>query len=147
MKSYLKKSWLGGLLALAVMSVALSGVGSAADEPEGGHPIKVMKARYTNDRSRGGSSAKGNCTVWLKNKAEVSVDGIEVEVELYNDSRRKVETLKREIEVLTSGEKKVLTFKWDIPGESTIRRPKIYLSYHSRGRQKTRFHSEPPTWQ
>lgn len=142
-----KRTWVGGFLAIALMTLALGSLAAAQNEPAGGHPIKVMKARYVSDRDRGGSSARGNCTVWIKNKADVSVDGIVVEVEIYNDSRRKIETVKREVELLTSGEKKVLTFKWDIPGESEIRRPKIFLSYRTRGTQVTRFHSEPPTWQ
>ncbi len=135
-------------LTAALMSITLSSLATAQDDaPAAGHPIRVMKARYENDRSRGGASARGSCTVWLQNRAEVSVDGIEIELELYNDSRRKVETLKREIELLTAGEKKVLVFKWDIPGESEVRRPRIFLSYNSRGRQKTRFEGDPPTWQ
>lgn len=141
------KTWLLGLLMVTGLFLAVTGM-STAQEPAGGHPLYVMKARYVSERGTSAlASARGNCTVWLRNKEEVTVDGIEIELHLYNDRRRQVETLKREIGALTAGEKKVVTFRWDIPGEDEVERPRIWLSYNARGTQKARFEAEPPTWQ
>jgi hypothetical protein len=117
----------------------------AKDNPSD-HPIRVIKARYQNDNSRGGAtSARGNLTVWLKNVAEVTVDGVEIEVDLYNDRGRKVETLRKEVKDLGPGEKRVTTFRWDVVAENEVK-PRFYIEYKSRGTQKTRFEGDPPSW-
>ena len=136
--------------ALVALCLALAFVGGVnADEKEytGDHPIRVLPARYQNDNVRGGAavSARGNLTIWLQNPTSVIVDGIEIEVELYNRSKRKVETLKRSLEKLDPGEKKVLTFRWDVMAEDEVT-PRFFIAYNSRGTQKTRFEGDTPTW-
>ena len=74
------------------------------------------------------------------------VDGVEIEVELYNDSKRKVETLKRTIDKLEPGQKQVITFRWDVVAEDNVK-PKFFVSYNARGSQKARFEGDSPSWQ
>lgn len=133
-----------GIVALLCLAASLPV--SAKDNPSD-HPIRVLKARYQNDGARGsGSSARGNLTIWLQNAADATVDGVEIEVELYNDRGRKVETLRRKIEDLGAGAKKVVTFRWDVVAESHVK-PRFYVEYNRRGTQKGRFEGESPNWQ
>lgn len=130
-----------GLIALICLA-AVSPV-SAKDNPAD-HPLHVLKARYQNDTNRGsGMSARGNLTIWLKNAADATVDGVEIEVELYNDRGRKVETLRKKVEDLGAGEKKVITFRWDVVAEKNVK-PRFYVEYNRRGTQKARFEGESP---
>jgi len=111
------------------------------------HPIRILKARYQNDASRGGAaSTRGNLTIWLQNQVDVTVDGVEIEVELYNDRNRKVETLRKKVEDLGPSEKKVVTFRWDVIAETSVK-PKFFVEYNFRGNQKARFEGESPNWQ
>ncbi len=138
---------LTAVLAVTCATVAFSQSASAEKDFTGDHPIRVLKARYESDNARGGgASAKGNITIWLQNATSVIVDGVDVEVDLYNDNKRKVDTLKRSIEPLEAGEKRVLTFRWDVIAEREVT-PRFFIEYNSRGNQKTRFEGRPPTWQ
>lgn len=146
MKSFNLSPRLWGALLVSLLAISVALPATARDNPSD-HPIKVLKARYQNDQSRGGSSsARGNLTIWLKNAVGVTVDGIEIEVELYNDRRRKVETLRRKIDKLEGGEKKVVTFRWDVIAEKDVK-PKFFIEYNSRGNQKSRFEGDSPNWQ
>jgi hypothetical protein len=139
-----RKIW-GVLLAAAI--AALMAFPATADNNPANHPIRVLKARYQNDQSTSGmSSSRGNLTIWLQNGADVAVDGVEVEVELYNDRNRKVETLRKSVDTLEAGEKKIVTFRWDIIAERTIK-PRFYVEYNARGTQKARFEGDSPSWQ
>ena len=131
------------LLSLLCLAVALPSL--ARDNPAD-HPIRILKARYSNDSSRSMGSAKGNMTIWMQNSVNVTVDGIEIEVELYNDRGRKVETLRKKVKDLNPGEKKVLTFRWDVVAEDTVK-PRFYVEYNRRGNQKARFEGDSPNWQ
>lgn len=113
----------------------------------GEHPLRVLKARVqNNDLGSGGfSSAKGSLTIWIQNITSVIVDGITIDVELYNGNRRKVETLHRTVDKLEPGEKKVLTFRWDVLAEREVK-PKFFVEYNARGNQKARFEGDTPTW-
>lgn len=139
-----------GPVLLAVCFVLSALVAVQADDKEfsGEHPLRVLKARAQRDNVRGGAvaSSKGNLTIWLQNYTSVIVDGIEVEVELYNRSRRKVETLKRVIDKMEPGEKKVITFRWDVIAEDDLT-ARFFISYNSRGNQKARFEGDSPSWQ
>lgn len=138
-----------GLLALTLcfMLSAVQQASAEGKEFKGDHPLRVLKARAQNDNLRGGSSsARGNLTIWLQNITSVVVDGVEIEVELYNDSKRKVETLKRTIDKLEAGEKKVVTFRWDVVAEDHVK-PRFFVSYNSRGNQKSKFEGDSPSWQ
>ena len=139
-----KQNFMTALL-LSLCCLALALPTTAKDNPAD-HPIKVLKARYSNDSSRSMGSAKGNMTIWMKNIANVTVDGIEIEVDLYNDRGRKVETLRRKVKDLSPGEKKVLTFRWDVVAEDTVK-PRFYVEYKRRGNQKARFEGDSPNWQ
>ncbi len=138
-----------GLLALT-LCLALSAVqpvSAEGKEFKGDHPLRVLKARAQNDNLRGGgSTARGNLTIWLQNITSVVVDGVEIEVELYNNNKRRVETLKRTIDKLEPGEKKVITFRWDVVAEDHVT-PRFFVSYNSRGNQKTKFEGDSPSWQ
>lgn len=133
-------------LVLALFAVLTAVLPAQADNNNpSDHPIKILKARYQNDRSRATTSARGNLTIWMQNAADVTVDGVEVEVELYNDRDRKVETLRKKVDTLNAGEKKVITFRWDVVAESSVK-PRFYVEYNSRGTQKTRFEGDTPNW-
>jgi hypothetical protein len=135
------------LLALGIFLASLMGAQADEREFKGDHPLRVLKARAQNDNLRGSAaSAKGNLTIWLQNPTSVVVDGIGIDVELYNDNKRKVETLRREIEKLEPGEKKVITFRWDVVAEQEIH-PRFFIEYNARGTQKERFEGDTPTWQ
>lgn len=151
MKTTTSRSWIRtlGLLALAVCLAVSTMTAASAEEKEfkGDHPIRVLKARAQNDNLRSGAaSARGNLTVWLQNITSVVVDGVEIEVELYNDSRRKVETLKRDIDKLEPGQKQVITFRWDVVAEENVK-PRFFISYNARGNQKAKFEGDTPSWQ
>ncbi len=126
--------------------LALLAPASADKDFTGEHPIRVLKARKQNESNRGGHSAaaRGNLTLWLHNPTSVVVDGVRVEVELYNDSRRRVETLRRDIEDLQPGEKRVVTFRWDVLAERSVD-PRFFIEYNARGAQKARFEGDSPT--
>lgn len=147
MKSHVHnlKIFLGfGLIALICLAASLP---AAAKDNPADHPLRILKARYQNDTNRGsGMSARGNLTVWLQNSADATVDGVEIEVELYNDRGRKVETLRKKVEDLGPGEKKVVTFRWDVVAENNVK-PRFYVEYNRRGTQKARFEGESPNWQ
>ncbi len=138
-----------GLLALALCLVAstVSTAWAEGKEFKGDHPLRILKARAQNDNLRaGGASARGSLTIWLQNITSVVVDGVEIEVELYNDSKRKVETLKRTIDKLEPGQKQVITFRWDVVAEDNVK-PRFFVSYNARGSQKARFEGDSPSWQ
>lgn len=144
MKTKNKFSWTAVLLSLCCLALALPTM--ARDNPAD-HPIRILKARYQNDSSRSGmGSAKGNLTIWMQNSVNVTVDGIEIEVDLYNNRGRKVETLRKKVKDLGPGEKKVLTFRWDVVAEDYVK-PRFYVEYNRRGNQKARFEGDSPTWQ
>ena len=131
------RTW--GTIAVVLATLSLAFPAQAKKSDSRNHPLRVLKSRYQNDQSRGESgSARGNLTVWLQNAVGVPVDGIELEVELYNDRRRKVETLKKTVGSMAAGKKKVLTFRWDIVAEDVVK-PKIFILYNARGNQKARF--------
>lgn len=134
-----------GYLMVSIMMLAVMNPAQAKKTDPSDHPIKVLKARYqSTGRSMG--SSKGSLTIWLKNMVGVTVDGIEIEVDLYNDRRRKVETVRRKVKELGAGEKKVVTIKWDVVAEK-IKKPRFYVEYNRRGNQKSRFEGESPNWQ
>lgn len=136
-----------GFLALC-FALSMLGAAVANDKPfTAEHPLRVLKARAQNDNLRGGSaSARGNLTIWLQNYTSVIVDGVVIEVELYNNNKRKVETLRREVGALDAGERKVITFRWDVVAEQDVR-PRFFIEYNSRGNQKDRFEGDSPSWQ
>lgn len=139
------KTKLLAIVTTAVIALLATLPAAARDNPAD-HPIKVLKARYQNDHSRGNSmSARGTMTVWMQNAADLPVDGIVIEVDLYNNRRRKVETLKREVEMLEPGQKRVITFSWDVLAEREVK-PRFFIEYYSRGKQKTRFEGDSPNW-
>lgn len=150
MKSSLFSASKLGPILLAACFVLSALVGVQADDKEfsGEHPLRVLKARAQRDNVRGSAavSARGNLTIWLQNYTSVIVDGITIEVELYNRSRRKVETLKRQVDKMEPGEKKVLTFRWDVVAEDDVK-PRFFIEYNARGNQKERFEGETPSWQ
>lgn len=112
----------------------------------GKHPIRVLKARAQNDNlGRSISSTKGSLTIWLQNITSVVVDGINIDVDLYNGNRRKVESLNRKIDKLEPGEKKIITFRWDVLAEKEVK-PRFYVEYNARGNQKARFEGDTPSW-
>lgn len=132
------------LATLAILGLVLGMAGIAGADNDDDHPLRVLKSRVKSDQSRGSSSsARGNLTVWLQNTSGVTVDGIEMEIELYNDSNRKVETLRRTIEDMDAGEKKVITFRWDVIAERNVT-PRIFVEYKARGTQKARFEGRSP---
>ncbi len=136
------------LLAVCFVLSALVAVQADDKEFSGEHPLRVLKARAQRDNVRGSAavSARGNLTIWLQNYTSVIVDGVNIEVELYNKNRRKVETLKRTIEKMEPGEKKVITFRWDVVAEDEVN-PRFFIEYNSRGNQKARFEGDTPSWQ
>ena len=143
----LNRNFWNGVIGLVLASlVAVSLATPAAADSDVDHPIKVLKARYQSNGGGGLGSSKGTMTIWLKNLVGVTVDGIEIEVELYNDRRRKVETLKKKIGELGAGEKKVVTFTWDVLAEK-IEKPRFFIEYNARGNQKSRFEGDSPNWQ
>ena len=131
-------------IVIAAVALSLSTLGTAA--PKENHPIKVLKARVQNQDGRGDfGTARGNVTVWIQNVTDVAVDGVKMEVELFNDSRRKVETLKRDIGELEPGKKKVLTFEWDVIAERQVK-PRIWVEYNAGRKKPVRFKGDPPVW-
>jgi hypothetical protein len=136
------------LLAATFLLSTLTGVKADEKDFTGDHPLRILKARAQRDNIQGSSavSTRGNLTLWLQNPTSVIVDGIGIDVELYNDNRRKVDTLRREIGKMDPGEKKVITFRWDVVAEDEIH-PRFFIEYNARGNQKERFEGETPTWQ
>jgi hypothetical protein len=136
------------LLAVCFLLSGLTGVNADEKEFTGDHPLRVLKARAQRDNIRGGSavSSRGSLTLWLQNPTSVIVDGIGIDVDLYNDNKRKVDSLRRELEKLDPGEKKVITFQWDVVAEDEIY-PRFFIEYNARGNQKERFEGETPSWQ
>ncbi len=132
-----------GLALSLIVSLLLPA--SAEKDYSGDHPLRVLKARKQGDQARSSAgSAKGNLTIWLQNPTSVVVDGVEVEVELYNDNRRKVDTLRRKLDDFQPGEKRVVTFRWDVLAERYVE-PRFFIEYNARGAQKARFEGESPT--
>lgn len=109
------------------------------------HPIKLLKARMQASGRGSMGASKGNVTVWLQNVAGVTVDGVKVEVELYNDNRRLLDTLEKDVGEMTAGKKKVLTFKWDVISDDRIK-PRIFVSYNAGRKKPVRFEGDTPTW-
>ena len=136
-----RAGWLA--LALTLMVAALVGQPAAAKDNTN-HPIRVLKAKVdSNGRASFNPGGRGSLSIWLKNSAEVTVDGIVVTVELYSDRRRKVNTLTKDVDQLTAGEKKIVTFEWD---EFEEVKPRYYVEYYSRGKQKTKFEGDQPDY-
>lgn len=137
-----KTNWL--VIALTLMVATLMGQPAAANDNPSDHPIRILKAKIDVD-SRGGFNKGGRASmsIWMKNAAEVTVDGITITVELYDDRRRKVNTLTRDIEPLDAGEKRIVTFEWD---EFEEVKPRYYVEYYSRGKQKAKFEGDDPDY-
>lgn len=110
------------------------------------HPIKILKARYENNGARSSlGAARGKCTVWMQNVTDVLVDGVKLEIVLYNRHNRKVETLTRDIGELEPGEKLIKSVDWDVVAEDTVK-PRIWVYYNGGGDEPTKFEGEPPVW-
>lgn len=145
---FLKSKWLApALVAVCFLLSSLAAVNAdEGKEYKGDHPLRILKARAQNDSERGAvASAKGNLTIWLQNPTSVTVDGVSIDVDLYNKNKRKVDTLHRDVDKLEPGEKKVITFRWDVVAEDEIH-PRFFIEYNARGTQKERFEGETPTW-
>lgn len=145
-----KTKWLvAALTAVCLVLCAVDGVRADDEGKEfkGEHPLRVLKARAENDNMRSSAaSARGSLTIWLQNPTSVVVDGINIDVDLYNTNKRKVDTLRREIDKLEPGEKKVITFRWDVVAEQEVF-PRFFIEYNARGTQKERFEGDSPSWQ
>ncbi|MFA5506996.1 MAG: hypothetical protein WC314_18755 [Vulcanimicrobiota bacterium] len=134
-----------GLLSivLTLLAAVLLGQPAIARDNPSDHPIKVLKAKI-DGQSRGfDRGGRGTLSIWLKNAAEVTVDGIVVSVDLYDNRRRKINTLTKEVEPLAGGEKTIVVVKWD---EFEEVKPRFYIEYFSRGNQKTKFEGDTPSW-
>lgn len=125
----------------------MSGVWADDDEKTTlDHPIKILKARYENNTARSSLGAtRGKCTVWMQNVTDVLVDGVKLEVVLYNRHNRKVDTLTKDIGELEPGQKLIKTFDWDVVAEDSVK-PRIWVYYNGGGDEPTRFEGEPPVW-
>lgn len=138
----LKSGWL--TLAVTLMVAVLMGQPTIAKDNPSDHPIRVLKAKVDTE-NRGGFNKGGRATlsIWLKNAAEVTVDGLAVTVDLYDNRRRKINTLTRELEPLDAGEKRIVVMEWD---ELEEVKPRFYIEYYARGKQKNKFEGETPSW-
>jgi hypothetical protein len=144
-----KHLWVASVAALCFALFAMVGVRAedSGKEFKGEHPLRVLKARAQNDAIRGNAaSARGSLTIWLQNPTSVVVDGISIDVDLYNNNKRKVDSLHRDIDKLEPGEKKVITFRWDVVAETEVK-PRFFIEYNARGSQKERFEGDSPSWQ
>ncbi|MBI3925278.1 MAG: hypothetical protein HY319_07055 [Armatimonadetes bacterium] len=137
-----------GLMALTVLCLALAPVWARDEgkkEDPGPHPIRVLKAKIDTAR-RGVGSSRGSITIWLHNSAEVIVDGVKVEVELYTPQGRLIDTLSEEVGEIDPGTKKWVDLDWDLAGEEVPMKPKIWVYYNGGGTKPTKFVGEPPVW-
>jgi hypothetical protein len=136
-----RTGWLA--VALTIMIAALVGQPAVAKD-DTNHPLRILKAKVDTDgRSGFNPGGRGSLSIWIKNAADVTVDGITVTVELYNDRRRKMNTLTKDIDALDAGEKRIVTFEWD---EFEEVKPKYFVEYYSRGKQKTKFEGDQPDY-
>ncbi len=137
-----KTGWL--TLAFALMITVFAGQTAVAKDNPSDHPIKVLKAKVDmENRSGFGRGGRATMSIWLKNSAEVTVDGIVVTVDLYTDRRRKINTLTQEVEPLDGGEKSIVVVEWD---ELEEVKPRFYIEYYARGKQKNKFEGDTPSW-
>ncbi len=130
------------LTVLALVSLSLL----ATAKEDKVHPIKLLRARMQQGAGMSGiGTSKGTMTVWLQNLAEVPVDGVKMEIELYNERNRLVETIVREVGEMDAGKKEVLTIKWDVIAER-IKRPRIWVYYNAGGPKLEKFEGDTPVW-
>ncbi|GMU56027.1 MAG: hypothetical protein AMXMBFR33_51730 [Candidatus Xenobia bacterium] len=139
------------LLALScAFLVALVALAARADDDDkklkGKHPLAVLKGVINSDNGTTLGAMRGDATIWLKNVSDVAVDGVKVEMVIYNGNNgRKLETLTKDIGELNAGDKKYLNFKWEIYGATTIK-PKVWVYYNGGGEEPVKFDGEPPVW-
>lgn len=141
-------------LLLALCCAFLLGIVVArADEDDdnglkwkGKHPLAVLKGVFQADNGTSIGAMKGEATIWIKNMSDVTVDGVKVDLELFNGNNgRKVETVTKKIGEMSAGDKKFLTFKWEVYGAMTLK-PKVWVYYNGGGEELVKFDGEPPIW-
>ncbi len=143
------------LLALCcAILVTFGGLKARADDDDdnglkwkGKHPIAVLKGVFAADNGMSGPGAmKGEATLWVKNMSDVTVDGVVIDLELYNGNNgRKVETVTRKVGEMAAGDKKYILFKWEVYGAQTLK-PRVWVYYNGGGEDPVKFDGEPPIW-
>lgn len=137
------KFFLPLLLAVALLAPLRADEKDNAPE-DGKHPIAVLKGVFSNDLD-GFNAIRGDCTIWLKNLSDVTVDGVRMELELYNQSGKKVETLKKEIGEMEAGAKRYIPFEWEVYGATSLK-PRVWIYYNAGGEVPVKFEGNPPVW-
>lgn len=134
-------------LLAVLMTFGLSLVVAADDdEPALEHPLRVLKARYEANSGRSGIGyVKGRCTVWVQNVTDVLVDGVKIEVVLYNKHNRKIDSQTKDIGEMEPGKKLVTNFDYDVMADDNVK-PRIWVYYNGGGDEPTKFEGEPPVW-
>lgn len=140
-------------LILALCCALLVGLIARADDDEdnglkwkGKHPLAVLKGVFQADEGASIGAQKGEATLWIKNMSDVTVDGVKIDLVLYNGNNgRKVETVTKKIGEMTAGDKKTVVFKWDIYGQMSLK-PRVWVYYNGGGEELEKFDGEPPIW-
>lgn len=144
-----RKLMLALCCALLIATAAL--IARADDDDDGlkwkgKHPLAVLKGVFQADDNSSLGAMKGEATLWVKNMSDVTVDGVVLELELYNGNNgRKLETLTKKVGEMPAGDKKYIQFKWEVFGATTIK-PKVWVYYNGGGEDPVKFNGEPPVW-
>ncbi|MEW6281928.1 MAG: FxLYD domain-containing protein [Candidatus Eremiobacterota bacterium] len=130
-------------LMLALLVVAGAQAGDDGKD-KNKHPLLVLKGTFSSDNG-GFGAMRGDATIWLKNISDVAVDGVKVEMELFNQNGRKVHKMTRDIGELPAGDKKFIDFEWEVYGVTSLK-PRVWVYYNGGGEEPVKFEGEPPIW-
>jgi hypothetical protein len=135
------------LLVAAMAPLAYSVSENRGSDP-GPHPLKVLKVvREINQGEAGMGQTRGTMEIWLQNSADVDVDKVKMEVEIFTRDGRFLDKVKKDIGVIKAGSKSYQTVRWSVIGNEQSVKQKIWLFYNGGKEKLTQFEAEPPTWQ
>lgn len=113
------------------------------------HPILMLKGLMSSGISQSGfDSEMIETSIWIQNIDKLTVDEIEVEVQLYrNNGRRMVAKQVKKLDELKPGKKKVISFDWNLYGAPKGKyHPKVFISYNAGLDKPVRFQARSHTW-
>lgn len=131
------------LASAVLIAVLLAAFPARAQQLE--HPLQVLKVHTEKGREGEARASSGRGTIWLRNAADVAVDGVKVEIRMKTATGRTVQTIVREVGQVEAGRKKYVQYRWeDYRGRRL--RPEIWIQYNGGQPEPVKFLAEPPVW-
>ncbi|HXE73860.1 MAG TPA: hypothetical protein VNO81_14450 [Candidatus Nitrosotenuis sp.] len=134
---------LAALAAVPILILLCAGAVRAGDEDQ--HPLVILRAEYSQEAGSTAGPSRGKGTLWLRNLADVKVDGIKVEILMRSPSGRVRQKIVKEVGEIEAGKRAYVDWTWEDYSGETLR-PEFWVLYNGGGQEPVRFQAEPPVW-